>query len=77
MDYAREERQAFIQRCKPVIGRDYWPNRTLRQMPRHWHLEETQRQQRYRWYLDSEIWIGAALFALVAWCIVQSALGWR
>lgn len=32
---------------KPVIGRDYWPNKTLRQMPQHWVLEEA--TERFPW----------------------------
>ena len=31
---------------KLIVGRDYWPNPTLRQMPRHWVLSET--EQRFR-----------------------------
>lgn len=32
---------------KPVIGRDYWPNKTLRQMPRHWVLEDAHRPEAF------------------------------
>lgn len=28
-------------RNRPIIGRDYFPNPTLRQMPRHWQLVES------------------------------------
>ncbi len=46
---------------KPIIGRDYWPKPTLRQMPRDWRLSEP----RVHWpairvvgWTAALIWIG-------------------
>lgn len=44
-----------------MIGRDYWPNKTLRQMPRHWVLEESRRPQRGYW----ELWLLAILVVVL------------
>jgi hypothetical protein len=44
----------------PIIGRDYYAPTALRRMPRHWVLEEAQRDLRWRWWQDGDFWVGAA-----------------
>lgn len=41
---------------KPVIGIDYYPNRTLRTMPPGWVLEES-RLKRVHWFSHSSAWL--------------------
>ena len=33
----------------PIIGRNYYPNATLRKMPRGWHLAESRKKDPWRW----------------------------
>lgn len=48
---------------KPVLGRDYYPRQTLRQMPRHWVLEEATAAQKWSWWRDGDFWVGAVCLA--------------
>ena len=41
---------------KPIIGRDYWPEPTLRQMPRGWRLAETE-PTRWQWAMRVFVWL--------------------
>ena len=57
---------------RPVqIGRDYWPNPTLRQMPRHWHLEGTGDPKRWHFWRSGDAWVGAAAAIGLFWICVE------
>lgn len=49
---------------KVDIGRNYWPSPILRQMPRHWTLEES-RKPAPRWWQQSGTWVAVTI--VLAW----------
>jgi hypothetical protein len=54
---------------KPIIGKDYWPSPTLRQMPSGWVLEESRKPAK----LPAREGVWAALIAalLIGVVVVQ------
>ena len=58
---------------KPIIGKDYWPNPVLRQMPKHWVIEESHKDStRWHWWKSGDAWIG--LFCLVVGAVACAVI---
>lgn len=61
---------------KVTIGRDYYPSPVLRQMPKHWTLEETRRPEP-RWWQDGGVWVGIVTVMAFVFAVVQTARAWQ
>jgi len=60
---------------KVDIGRNYHPAPILRQMPRHWTLEESRPPQRY-WWQDSGSWVAVVIVLAWIFAVVQTIGDW-
>lgn len=58
----------------PIIGRDYYANPTLRQMPRHWVLEDA-KPDRWKWYKDKDAWVFVVCLTLMLAANIASCTG--
>jgi len=56
---------------RPIVGRDYWPNPTLRRLPPTWTLEEARRDRRQAELRRGlvGVWIVIAIVAGAAWIL--------
>lgn len=58
---------------RPIIGRDYHASPTLRQMPRHWILEDSDRH-RWQWWADPDVWVGLTCWLIALFAIAQALI---
>jgi len=57
----------------PIIGRCApMPRPTMRQLPRHWTLEETRNGTRLHWWQSGGNWVGIIVFLVAVFASLET-----